>query len=228
MTGFPGPEDRTTIIGSTGSGKTVFGMWLLSTCKSLDWKNRPVIIFDFKGDKMVRALMADGSAEEIDITKRPPRKAGLYVVRPLPDQVHQVDVFLRQVWMQEETGLFIDEGYELRKSNGFLAILTQGRSKQIPCIMNLQRPVYAPRFCFTEAQYYAIFYQNDKRDVKTVQEFVNADVSRFRGPYHAMWYDVGANAGRGRATIFKPVPDTPQILDTFYVGRKKALKKRVV
>lgn len=224
---FPGSEDRTTIIGSTGSGKTVFALWLVSTSRTLDWKRRPVVAFDFKGDKLLRKIEADGSLKEINIRDRPPRKPGLYVVRPLPEQQDEVELFLRKCWEQEQIGLFIDEGYELKYSRRFNAILTQGRSKEIPVVMCLQRPSWAPRFCFTEAQYFAVFYQNDKRDVKTVQEFVNADVGSFRGPYHALWYDVGANAGRGEATIFKPVPSIPQIVEAFRVDRNVP-KKRLI
>lgn len=227
MVNLPNRKNRTTIIGPTGSGKTVFGFWLLSTCRTLDWKHRPVIIFDFKGDDLVEEIEDVGGLKEWAITRDPPKKAGLYVVRPFPHQSKEVEDFLWKVWKQGKTGLFFDEGYMVAKSPALNAILTQGRSKEIPVIMLLQRPVWAPRFCFSEAQYFAVFYQHDKRDRDTVQSFVNADVSLFRGPYHALWYDVGANAGRGAASVFAPVPPVKEIVESFR-PKKTGQKVRVI
>lgn len=220
MVRFPNNTNRTTIIGPTGSGKTVFGIWLLSTSRQLDWKKGRVIIFDFKGDDLVERIEDVGGLTEWPITRDPPRKKGLYVVRPLPHQTAEVEAFLWKVWKQGNIGLFFDEGYMVAKSAALNAILTQGRSKKIPVIMLLQRPVWAPRFCFSEAQYFAVFYQHDKRDRDTVQSFVNADVGQFRGPYHALWYDVGANAGQGEATVFSPVPPVHEIVASFRPKRE--------
>lgn len=224
---FPGNQNRTTIIGPTGSGKTVFAIWLLSTCKTLDWKKWPVIVFDFKGDEFIEQIEDIGGATEISVHKPPPKKPGLYVVRPHPHETEAVEQFLWRVWANGYTGLYFDEGYMVGKSKALNAILTQGRSKRIPVMILLQRPVLAPRFCFSEAQYYAIFYQHDSRDVDTVKSYVNADVGQFRGPYHALWYDVGANAGRGQATVFSPVPPQAEILEVFR-PKKTALRKKVI
>jgi len=224
---LPNDQNRTTIIGPTGSGKTRFGIWLLSTSETLNWKKRPVIFFDFKGDDLIEQVEDVGGAIEWPISRDPPKKKGLYIVRPMPHQMAEVEAFLWKVWKHGYIGLFFDEGYMVAKSNALNAILTQGRSKHIPVIMCLQRPVWAPRFCFSEAQYFAIFYQHDKRDVNTVQAFVNADVGQERGPFQALWYDVGANAGRGAAYVFKPVPSDAVIVETFR-PKKTGAKKRVI
>lgn len=176
---------------------------------------------------MMEEIEEIGGAKEWPINRDPPKKPGLYVVRPLPHQEAEVEAFLWKVWKRGDTGLFFDEGYMVKKSNALNAILTQGRSKRIPVITCLQRPVWAPRFCFSEAQFFAVFHQHDKRDVDTVQAFVNTDVSQFRGPYHALWYDVGANAGRGEATVFRPVPPSHQIVAAFE-PKKDGPKKRVI
>lgn len=227
MPRLPNTQNRTTIIGPTGSGKTVFGIWLLSTAKTLDWKKRPVVVFDFKGDDLLEELLDLEYATLWPITRDPPKKAGLYIVRPFPHQTEEVEKFLWGVWSQGKTGLFFDEGYMVAKSKALNAILTQGRSKHIPVIILLQRPSWAPRFCFTEAQYFAVFYQHDKRDAATVQSFMDTDVSQFRGPYHALWYDVGANAGRGEATVFSPVPPVHEIVEAFR-PRKVGPKIKVI
>lgn len=222
MIRFPNDTNRTVIIGPTGSGKTVFGIWLLSTCLTLDYQRKPVVIFDFKGDELIEQL----NPKEIDIRAKPPRKPGLYVVRPLPHETGLVEAFLWRVWMQGDTGLFVDEGYMLEKSKALNAILTQGRSKKIPMIILAQRPVWLSRFVFSESQFFAIFNLIDKRDRDTVQQIVSADLSQPRLPYECLWYDVGGNAGRGSATIFKPVPPVPEIVAMF--SRSSAPKMRVI
>ncbi len=221
MVNFPTDQNRTTIVGATGSGKTVFGFWLLSTSKTLDWRNNPVVCFDFKGEEVFERLEDMKAAKEISIRGNPPKKPGLYIVRPLPHEMDEVEQFLWKVWKQGNVGLFFDEGYMIAKSRAFNAILTQGRSKRIPCIILLQRPSWAPRFCFTEAQYFAFFKLIDKRDKVTVQQFANTDLERNRLPYHCVWYDVAGNAGDGAVTIFAPCPNVETILETFRVSKAK-------
>lgn len=224
---LPNDQNRTTVIGPTGSGKTTFAIWLMSTCATLNWRKYPVIAWDFKGDEILEELLEEGYATEWPVNRDPPKKPGLYIVRPMPHQADEVEAFLWKVWKKGKTGLFFDEGYMVNKSKALNAILTQGRSKRIPVIMCVQRPVWVSRFCFSEAQYFAIFYQTFKPDIDTVQGFVNTDVSQFRGPYHALWYDVGANAGRGAATVFKPVPGVDEIVAAFR-PRKTVARKRII
>ena len=75
---LPKYDDRTAVIGSTGSGKTQFAVWLLST---RDFDARPWIIFDFKGDSLISEI----GATEISVFGGVPKKPGLYVVRPIPE-----------------------------------------------------------------------------------------------------------------------------------------------
>lgn len=227
MTRLPTPENRTTIIGKTGSGKTVFGLWLLSTCCTLDWRNNPVTIFDFKGDKNIRKIEELGGAKEVSIRGNPPSKPGLYVVRPLPHELAEVDAYLWKVWRQEQHGLFFDEGLMVAKSKAIVSILTQGRSKEIPVIMLLQRPVWAPKWCFSEAQFFAIFRLQTKEDRDTARSYIDIDMSMRRLPYHALWYDDDAKAGEGEAVIFEPVPSVPEIVNSFAPVKRRAEKRFV-
>ncbi len=222
---FPTNEDRTLVIGQTGSGKTVFGLWLLSTRKTIDWLRMPAIILDFKRDIHIEKLEDAGVAEEIDVRKRPPKKPGLYIVRPHPHETELVEDFLWRVWAQGNTGVYIDEGYMVAKSNALNAILTQGRSKKIPVIILAQRPAWLGRFMFSESQYLAVFTLITKRDRDTVQAVVNSDLTRHRLPYHCLWYDVGGNAGRGAAYDFAPVPSVPKIVEAFKAWKPTPLKK---
>jgi hypothetical protein len=58
------------------------------------------------------------------------------------------------VWAQENTGIYIDEGYMLGVRNPALnACLTQGRSKRIEMMILSQRPVWMSKFVFSESNY---------------------------------------------------------------------------
>lgn len=217
---FPGIENRTCIIGSTGSGKTVFGAWLLSTRKNLDWRNMPVVMFDWKGDKLLGSL----GAKEISVRDKPPKKPGLYMLRLDDTDLPDVDVFLNRCWAQENIGLFFDEAAELEKSRSVNRVFKQGRSKHIPIISCTQRPVWLPRSVFSESEYFAIFRLNDRDDQTTVKRFVNADVYAKRLPHHCLWYDVVGDA----ATVFKPVPSPAAIREAFADLKTGGLKKRVI
>lgn len=220
MTGkirFPGVENRTVVVGSTGSGKTRFGMWLLSIAR---WGNIPRVVFDFKGDDLIGKLEAAGYAREISIAGNPPRKPGTYIVRPSPHETEAVEAFLWKCWKQEEIGLYFDEGYMVAKSKALNAILTQGRSKHVPVITLSQRPCWISKFVFTESEYFAVLRLNHKDDKDTVRAFVNTDVMVPPRPYHSLWYDAGSD----KAVILAPVPNDETIIMGFRPknsGRKK-------
>lgn len=202
---LPRYDKRTAVIGSTGSGKTQFAVWLLS---SRDFHIRPWMIFDFKGDDLISQL----GAIEIKITDKPPTKPGLYLVRPLPGDDELVSDFLRKCWAQEHIGIYIDEGYMVPKlDRWFRACLTQGRSKEIEMIILSQRPVWMDKFVFTEANYFAVFNMNSEDDRKTVSKFLGKEKPNLLPKYHCLWYDVD----RQQSALFKPVPDREAIIQVF-------------
>ncbi len=211
----PTDSDRLTIVGKTGSGKTRAAAWHLSR---RSFTSRPWIIFDFKGDDFLNAI--DG-VREVDITKKPPKKAGLYITHPLPSQKDEVDEFLWNVWRNERTGIYFDEGYMVNKSEAVAAILTQGRSKQIPLIMLSQRPVWLNRFAFSEASHFQMFWLNDARDRKTVQAFMPYDLEKRLPDYHSVWYDVG----RDKTCVMRPVPTDDALLEVFHERLKSRRRK---
>src|ERR1700677_1297943 len=131
---LPSTEDRTLIIGRTGTGKTFAGLFLLS---EMPIDEQPWVIIDFKGDKNIARIpfVHPISLGEIPVVP------GLYVVRPHPNQTEEMESFLTAIWEHENIGLYIDEGFMLAKSNALDTILIQGRSKNVPVIMLTQRPV---------------------------------------------------------------------------------------
>ena len=92
------------------------------------------------------------------------------------------------------------------------SILTQGRSKRITVLMLSQRPSQITRFAVSEADHYAVFHQNDKKDRERIQQFTPPDFAHRDLPeYHFKWYDVSAN----EIYNFRPVPSADEILDRF-------------
>lgn len=203
MTGFqlPSISERTSIIGRTGSGKSVFGAFLLS---KQPFDQMPYIIIDYKGEELFSEL---DRVEQIGLYDVP-RKPGLYTVKPRPGiDDEAVEAWLLRVWERGRTGLFVDEAYMLPDKGAFQGILTQGRSKRIPAIVLSQRPVHLPRFVFSEADHFAVFHLSIDDDKKTVKKMINGNVIEPLPDYHSWWYSVKTN----QIFVMKPVPSPEEI-----------------
>ncbi len=204
---LPTVEQRTVVIGRTGSGKTQFGAWLLSLAP---YQRQPYVIVDYKGDKLLRRIR---QAREITL-KELPKHPGLYYLKPRPDQNEEMEAWLWKVWAKERIGLFFDEITlvpDPQKGGALRAILTQGRSKRIATVCCTQRPSWISRFVFSEADYFAVLHLSLADDRKAVQHMAPLDLSKRIPEYHARWYDVGAD----RELLLGPAPDSDTILDTF-------------
>ena len=202
---LPGSQDRISIIGRTGSGKTHFASWVLAQSS---WPTRPWVIIDYKRDE----LLAQLPAHEIGLEdKRLPRQPGLYIVHPIRSQDDAVERLLNKIWAKERMGLYVDEGHMLPDRGGLEAVLTQGRSKHIPAIVLSQRPVWLNRYVLSEADFYAVFHLNHKKDRVTVGEFMPEAAQQQLPEHHSWYYDVGHN----RLWHLRPVPDRDHILGIF-------------
>lgn len=202
---LPKNDERVSILGHTGSGKTQFGAMLLS---NYNFHERPFIIVDFKHDDLLNSIEG---IEEIGY-KTKIHKPGLKIIHPSPGEDDELESFLWKIHHQQQTGLYIDEGYMInRYSKAFQTILTQGRSKQIPTITLSQRPALLSRFVFTEANYFSIFHLTDIKDEQNVQRFMRDPIDSRLPQYHSRWFDVMQNK------IFQvsPVPGKETILQRF-------------
>jgi len=212
---FPNDTQRLSIVGATGSGKTIAALWHLS---HRDYMSKPWVIYDFKTDEAINGLEY---AQHIEVTDPPPEKPGIYIAHPHPSQVPEVEEQMWQIWERGDTGVYIDEGYMVGSNNkAFRALLTQGRSRHVPMIVLSQRPVWMDRFVFSESEYFQIFRLQHKKDYENVQQFVPVALKERLPEFHSYYYDVG----RDEVVVLKPVPDKDAIIHTFNTRMRKLQK----
>jgi hypothetical protein len=197
---LPGPRDRIAIIGPTGSGKTVAALWHLANS---NFDRKPWLIVDPKIDSNIEQI---DNVIEIGIGDKLPKHPGLYIVHPLPGEMRLLDDMFMRIWEHENIGIYCDEGYMNADGDGFLACLTQGRSKRVPMIILAQRPVFISRFVWSESQFFQAFNMTDEDDLKKLMRFMrakNGSMSERTLPdFHSWYFDVN----RKMLSVFKPVP----------------------
>lgn len=218
---LPGNSHRLAVIGRTGSGKTQAGLWHLST---KDFKSFPWIIFDTKGDDMIRDISKMPGTQKLRFNDQIP-KTGLSIIRPLPHEMKSdaCEDFLWRIHKRGRCGIFADEGYMFHKySDALNALYTQGRSLKIPMITLSQKPKYLSQFTFSESDFFQVFDLNDRNDRKRINEFMPADLERPLPAFHSLWYDVGDRS----IVNFSPVPARDVILEKFEAQLR--LAKRVI
>jgi hypothetical protein len=206
---FPRPDQRVTINGRTGSGKTVAGAWLLSEAP---FDRMPYVIIDTKAERLFRDTPR---IKEIDFSEMP-KTPGVFRLTVLPHELGRLDAWLWKAWGRGSIGVFIDEGYQMPDTDVFRTLLTTGRSRLVPVITLSQRPSWVPRFVFSEADFYGCFHLNDKRDRATVAAFTPLDHPAWNlderlPPFNWRWYDIGQDF----SSKMSPVPDPPEIQERF-------------
>lgn len=219
---IPSDEDRVSVIGSTGEGKTQFSVWLLSIAH---FDRMPYLIWDYKREP----LLAEINAKEIGVDEKLPALPGLYIVRPEHNDYNGAENLLGRVYERGNIGQYFDEAYMLPGSNihgnGYLrAIYTQGRTKKIPCITLTQQPAHILSFAFSEAQHRSIFYLNRPRDRKTVAEYFPTNISWDLPKYYAWWY----SSGERKAIPMRPVPGASELIERINTRLRPKETRRVV
>lgn len=203
MVRLPTNRQRLALVGRTGSGKTLAALWHLS---KRNLEKRPWVVYDYKADEHINGI---ARAKHITTDFVPkPKDTGVFIVHPLPKRDDAaVERQMWRLWERGGIGVYVDEGYMI-DNDAFNAILTQGRSREIPAIVLSQRPVWMPRFVFSEADFYQVFDLNDRRDQQTVEAFAPVNFEKPLPPYHSFYFDVG----KKQLVKFKPVPPEDVIL----------------
>lgn len=208
-------SQRHSIYGKTGSGKTVGGLFYL---EKRSWPTKPWTIFDFKRDRIIREIPR---LEEIDIRHPPPKKPGLYVVRPLPElEQGEVENYLWKVWDNEDHGIFVDESYMMGRFNkAYDSLWTQGRSKNIPIIALSQRPSWLSRFQMTESEFHQLFHLRKPEDLDRLREYMPGIPEKTRRNFHSYYYD----DERDELIYLHPTPDENEILNRFDLRMRRPI-----
>ena len=206
---FPSIDQRVLVLGSTGSGKTTLGAWLLSLAP---FDRMPYVIVDYKRDELLNSI---DRRREIGFNTIP-SKPGVYHLKPNPvSDDDAMEDWLIRAWRKTNIGLYTDEALRLptRQTGAYESILTQGRALNIPVISLSQRPVDLSRYAFSETNHVAVFRLTDMRDRKKVAEYIPALQPDYQLPeYHSIWYNVNKN----RKFVMTPAPHPNDILETFH------------
>jgi hypothetical protein len=207
----PNDTHRHCIFGRTGSGKTVAALWWLQR-RSYD--RMPWIVFDWKCDENIEKI---SHAMDLKVTADPPKRPGIYVVRPLPEVDDKaVDEMMWKILDRGRTGVYVDEGYMISMYNkAYRALLTQGRSKRIPIITLSQAPAHISPFILRESEFIQCFHLQTPNDIKRMAEYMpGVNVSNLE-QYHSVYWDVAAN----RTAFLAPVPPVDTIMARFDAKR---------
>lgn len=204
---LPAPDNRTTVIGRTGSGKSHFASWLLST---QNFDQMPWVIIDYK-DEDTDIINQIPRMQFLSYSDPLPNKPGLYMLKPRTSESSQMNDWLDRVLEHGNIGLFFDEVFPVGQHNhGFNTIMMQGRSKNVPMIICTQRPSNVSTYCFSEASFYYIFDLTRVSDRKKINEEISRIPRDYNLPdYNSYWYDVT----RKNLLTVKPAPDKGTILD---------------
>lgn len=202
---LPNEKQRITILGRTGSGKTVAALFHLSRAP---FDRIPYLIVDYKTDENINAIPGVRYIGYKDKIVKP----GIYVAQPSPGDDAMTGL-LEGIWKRGNTGVYVDEGYMIGQNaetdTVFRSLLTQGRSKRVPMIVLSQRPVWMNRFVFSESDFFQVFHLNDLRDRKTIESFLPPGSYRRMPDYHSLYYDVNAD----KLEYLAPVPDAQTIVE---------------
>lgn len=198
--------ERALLVGQTGSGKTQNAIFQLRNAPVF-----PVVIFDTKiedaffglpeGDETLDLIQSIGDLEKY-AKQSPQHWADYILVRPDVDEILDFDIldaYCRMVYNRfGACTVYFDELYNWHNRgipvNGFVGLLTRGRSRGKTVIQSTQRPGWISRFCFTESQKFFIHNLIDSRDRQTLDSMV-PNFSSYAIPpkFHFYRFEVGAD-----------------------------------
>ncbi len=196
------PDQRASIFGASGSGKTTGGAWLLSRSPGR-W-----VILNSKHDALLRSLGPSVEWDADDIFRALENRR-VVVAHPAEYDQAALDSVLFDICESgREIGVFVDEMLYLSKGNGqagpgLMALLTRGRSRGQPFIGATQRPANITQYAYTESNFYGVFTLRSPRDWTRLAEYAaHKGLKKQRKPHYWGWYDVNAH----QLTEYGPVP----------------------
>lgn len=172
--------EHITIIGTTGSGKTVLARELLKP------RDFVAVLGTKNNDDELYKPFEDLGYEMVgvgDFDAQPERDESRVIFRPritssgTKGRTKQREAFeemLDEVWQAGGWTLYADEiwtlAVHLHLAVNFEQFWTAGRSDNLTVVASTQEPVYIPRLAFTAATHLFLFQNNDEQRIKRISE----------------------------------------------------------
>lgn len=180
--------EHITIVGTTGSGKTVLEreiVWDLPFTALLGTKNEDVELYDPFQDR--------GWELTKNFDPSPPRDDSRVIFRPglsTPDkrglerQRQAFEEMLLEVWNYGGWRVVADEiwylAVRLKLADTFETFWSAGRSNHITVVAATQLPVQIPLMAFDQATHLFLFRNTDRYRINRMAEFAGADSGELR------------------------------------------------
>lgn len=210
------PDERWAIIGKSGSGKSVFARWVMYQYLRAHW---PVVIVDPKrryvdavnGDSFAKAPQESSIASPWQIKDgifNPDAKVQIY----LPTIPAKRDPALDRLYFSLlERGGVVLENEDLTQiadentaPQGFLSLLTDGRTSEVVMLNLAQRPFEIPTHVYAQAENYVCFRMTVQRDLDRMAEIMgDIRVRQRKIPRRYFWYE---HDGDDAAQLMLPLP----------------------
>lgn len=193
------PTDRVSILGKTGSGKSVLTKRLLAEMKRQAESfpfYYPIIVLDQKGQpktfrgfgKRVKTLK--NLWREIDREKEP-----ILVYSPIPEEnnLEGADRFFRELYESDLPNLtYVDELTLATDKNKPLKhyemYMKQGRERLQSLWQATQNPIFVPHDFFSNADHFFVFDLLLDEDRKKIAGFAGKEVLERPADKHGFWY----------------------------------------
>ncbi len=191
--------ERASIVGKTGSGKTVLARYMLRGIRRLVVLDpKPALgkwgLEEWNSD--TRKRLAEGE----DVRVRVVLEAGADPRRFWED-------VLREVYQAAYLTLYIDEGYGVvsgsQPGEWLQAVWTRGREFEITAIAATQRPRRIPLILLSEAEHFFVFRLLLEADREYMADIIGPDVAERMPDEHGFYY---FHANQERPVYIPSVP----------------------
>lgn len=198
-------NDRVSIFGRTGSGKTFFSKnWLLPHYDNY-------VFWDIKHENIdaIHNIIITSPKDLKKVLANPTKKLTPQKILYQPEVPTDKDFndICEIIFENKNTALYVDEASAITSPTKILywhkVIVTQGRSYNVGIINASQRPRDVHNSLISESEHLFVFSLNLETDINKVRQQIGdaADEIRYLPEHHFLYYSVRAN----KSFIFKPI-----------------------